>query len=229
MTGRNKTVRAAKWSMALAAALLTATGASAKDRFAAFLFQDTGDRQVGELTLDVMPIVMSTRPDVGKHVVFVDTDQTGLATLQDDVQVKIEGPLLIYRYFGDRVAAPEAARNGAAQLASGTGEPQTFYLLAYVEPAEGREAEFNSFYDATHLPEVLTIPGMQWAQRSTLASQTPGFGAPAYMAVYEFRSFDVAATMAEFGKHMESQNIRPFPEGSMGPRLMAIYAGPAKH
>jgi hypothetical protein len=56
-------------------------------------------------------------------------------------------------------------------------------LFAFSNPVEGREDDFNTWYDDVHLPDVLKIPGVMSARRYTLA---PGARSPhRYLAVYE--------------------------------------------
>ena len=43
--------------------------------------------------------------------------------------------------------------------------PDTITYLVFSNPIEGREDEFNEWYDTVHLPEVLATPGMRTAQR----------------------------------------------------------------
>lgn len=44
---------------------------------------------------------------------------------------------------------------------------KTLYLV-FSNPVDGREDEFNEWYDKVHLPEILATPGMLSAQRYTL-------------------------------------------------------------
>lgn len=47
-------------------------------------------------------------------------------------------------------------------------------LLVFTNPAEGREDEFNKWYEETHVPDVLAVPGVESAQRYQLAPiETP--------------------------------------------------------
>ena len=41
---------------------------------------------------------------------------------------------------------------------------QTHTLLALSNPVEGREAEFNQWFDTVHIPEVLRVPGFASVQ-----------------------------------------------------------------
>ena len=77
----------------------------------------------------------------------------------------------------------------------------TMYLV-FSNPVEGRENEFNEWYDNVHVHEVLAVPGLRTAQRYRLfdaeISRNPELPPPAhrYLTVYEMEG-DVDATMAK--------------------------------
>jgi hypothetical protein len=54
-------------------------------------------------------------------------------------------------------------------------------LLVFTNAAAGREDEFHQWYDETHIPDVLAVPGVVSAQRYAVAPvETPEVeGAPA--------------------------------------------------
>jgi hypothetical protein len=57
-------------------------------------------------------------------------------------------------------------------------------MVVFSNPAEGRDDEFNLWYDDTHIPEVLEIDGVVTARRYELGVEDPD--APhRYLAVYE--------------------------------------------
>lgn len=66
----------------------------------------------------------------------------------------------------------------------------TTYLV-FSNPVEGREDEFNTWYDTVHLPEVLATPGMRSAQRFALRETEITHHSPlprpdhGYLLVYE--------------------------------------------
>jgi hypothetical protein len=74
--------------------------------------------------------------------------------------------------------------------------------LVFSNPVEGKEAEFNEWYDNVHLRDVLAIPGVLTAQRFDLcdAEITRGEGLPApthrYLTIYEMEG-DVDGIMAK--------------------------------
>ncbi|MDR1294470.1 MAG: hypothetical protein LBK59_05855 [Bifidobacteriaceae bacterium] len=60
-------------------------------------------------------------------------------------------------------------------------------FVAFTNAADGRDLEFNEFYDRYHIPEVLTAPGWLSAQRYRLCveqkeRQTPTWQ---YLVIYE--------------------------------------------
>jgi hypothetical protein len=76
----------------------------------------------------------------------------------------------------------------------------SYRFVVLSNPVEGKEAEFNEWYNNTHLKEVLQVPGIITAQRfalhrpSLLPHQDPQHG---YLAIYEIETDDIAATLAD--------------------------------
>lgn len=58
-------------------------------------------------------------------------------------------------------------------------------LLALTNAVEGRDEEFNKWYNEVHLPDVLKIPGIIAAKRYKLSEEQRGSGSfpYRYMAV----------------------------------------------
>lgn len=79
-------------------------------------------------------------------------------------------------------------------------------LLVFTNPADGREAEFNEWYDTTHVPDVLAVPGVVAARRYAISKvDTPemeGMPSPPppahrYLAIYRLDR-DANEVMQEF-------------------------------
>jgi hypothetical protein len=74
-------------------------------------------------------------------------------------------------------------------------------LVVQSSPAgPDREDEYNKWYDETHIPQILTIPGVVSARRYRLHDGFPT--APStrgYLAIYEIEADDLAAPMKELG------------------------------
>jgi hypothetical protein len=83
------------------------------------------------------------------------------------------------------------------------------YFLVFTGPIEGREDEYNKWYDEQHLPDVVAVPGIVAAQRYELASAgPPGAPEPAhrYLAMYEIEG-DVDKTLAELGSRFMTDAV----------------------
>lgn len=75
-------------------------------------------------------------------------------------------------------------------------------LVVYSNPVDGREDEYNDWYNRIHLPDVLKVPGFVSAQRFEISGSAGfGNGGPGntgwrYLAIYEFATDDPAAAFA---------------------------------
>ncbi|MBT2187781.1 hypothetical protein [Sphingobium nicotianae] len=213
----------------LCALTLGAAAAPQRDLYEVIAFQDGGAPALADMNPRVLSVIAPTRADLGPSAIYIETDQAGLVRVNDDAQLPNKGPLLIYKALGPHLPSTATVRAGAASLVPGAkGQPRTYYLFAHLEPAEGKEQTFNDFYDATHLTEVIAVPGMQWGMRGRLVSQSPEtFDAPRYSAIYEFKSYDLKATMAEVDRRLKVGITKAFPMGSVGRNVLVFYAGPA--
>lgn len=66
-----------------------------------------------------------------------------------------------------------------------------YKMLVLSRPVAGREAEFNDWYQNTHLKEVVALPGFVSAQRFSMASNMRGEEAWPYAAIYEIETDNV--------------------------------------
>ena len=70
-----------------------------------------------------------------------------------------------------------------------------YTLIVYTSPAEGREDEYNAWYDDIHLPEFSALPGVITGRRFKVVAE----GKPQYAAIYELSAHpdEVMAAMNE--------------------------------
>lgn len=59
-----------------------------------------------------------------------------------------------------------------------------YTLIVYTSPADGREDEYNAWYDEVHLPEFSALPGVIAGARFKVA----GDAKPRYAAIYQLSS-----------------------------------------
>jgi hypothetical protein len=59
-----------------------------------------------------------------------------------------------------------------------------YTLIVHTSPADGREDEYNAWYDDVHLAEFSALPGVLSGRRFKVVSPDPD-AKPAYAAIYE--------------------------------------------
>jgi len=93
-------------------------------------------------------------------------------------------------------------------------------LVALTNPVEGREKEYNDWYDNTHLVDVAKIPGIVGARRYRLApGQHVAAGTPwQYCAVYDLESEDLSSIAQEL-KRRRGPTGKGTPEMAISPAL----------
>ena len=71
-----------------------------------------------------------------------------------------------------------------------------YLFVVMANAAEGRDDEFNTWYDDVHIGDVLKLPGFVSAQRFKVAASPSKFN---YLTLYEIETDDLAATQAALG------------------------------
>jgi hypothetical protein len=80
-----------------------------------------------------------------------------------------------------------------------------YTLIVYTSPADGREEEYNAWYDDVHLPEFTALPGVISGRRFKVAAPASD-GKPTYAAVYELSS-DADAVMAAMNAGIKAGTV----------------------
>jgi hypothetical protein len=78
-----------------------------------------------------------------------------------------------------------------------------YTLIVYTSPADGREDEYNAWYDDVHLAEFSALPGVIAGRRFKVA----GEGKPRYAAMYEL-SAHPDEVMAAMNAGMKDGSVR---------------------
>jgi hypothetical protein len=95
-----------------------------------------------------------------------------------------------------------------------------FMMIAFTTPTEGQEEEFNAWYNETHVPELLAVPGFVSGKRLKVVGGTLPEGVSwQYLAVYEIEADELPAVL---GKMRES--IGPIPACFDTARSNGIFA-----
>ncbi len=71
-----------------------------------------------------------------------------------------------------------------------------YKLVALSNAAQGRDDDYNEWYNTQHMPDVLAVPGFVSAERLTCIGEGPH----RYLAIYEIETDDIGAVLAEFAK-----------------------------
>ena len=82
---------------------------------------------------------------------------------------------------------------------------QKSMLIVFTSPAEGREDEYNDWYDNTHLAEFCALPGVESGKRFKLSPNGPK-AATTYTAIYEL-SGDPADVLKAFDAGIKDGSI----------------------
>lgn len=98
-------------------------------------------------------------------------------------------------------------------------------LLVFSNPTEGKEDEFNKWYDEIHLGEVLMVPGIVRAQRFSVADVLPGVTDHKYVAVYDVEADDPGAVMQALGAAVTTMNMSDAFDGATAKMTMVSALG----
>lgn len=102
------------------------------------------------------------------------------------------------------LAAVSASSSWAADAES------TYDLMVFSNPVAGTEAEYNTWYDKQHAPDVVSVPGFVSAQRYVLSDQQlrpDAKGPTKYLVVFKIRTRDIASVYAEVGRRNREKLI----------------------
>lgn len=83
-----------------------------------------------------------------------------------------------------------------------------YKLVIFSKPIEGREKEYNDWYQNTHLREVVAIDAFKSAQRLIL-NQTLSAGAEhlPYLAIYEVETDNIDAAIDELKSRAQTRQM----------------------
>jgi len=97
-------------------------------------------------------------------------------------------------------------------------------LIALTTPLPGREADFDDWYQNTHLPEILSLPGGITAQRYKLVAKMIGEDPNPFLAVYDFECDDPGAVLAAMGEAAGSGKLTQTDSQDFSTTYTAFFA-----
>jgi hypothetical protein len=82
-------------------------------------------------------------------------------------------------------------------------------MVVQSSPAEGSEDKYNAWYKATHIPQILEIPGFVGARRYKVrdGGQTGGNPVSQYLTVYDLDADDLDGPLTELGARSAAGKI----------------------
>lgn len=79
-----------------------------------------------------------------------------------------------------------------------------YLLLATSGVREGRQEEFDTWYDTVHLRDVCAVPGVTSGRRFVVHPASPNQPPVPNLAIYEIETDDPVTILAELGKRAQS-------------------------
>ena len=95
----------------------------------------------------------------------------------------------------------------------------SYKLIVLTNPVEGKEAEYNRWYDEQHVPDVCNVPGFVSAERFELH----GDGDHKYLAIYNVETDDIDGAMADLGSRAGTDKMVMSDALDMGTVKMNIF------
>ncbi len=82
-----------------------------------------------------------------------------------------------------------------------------YRLVVMSRPQEGREAEYHDWYQNSHLPQVMALPGFLSGQRYRLDTALAGQEPYPFLAIYEVETDDIGAALAEMRRRAGTERL----------------------
>jgi hypothetical protein len=83
----------------------------------------------------------------------------------------------------------------------------SYKMIVMSRPTEGREDEYNDWYQNVHLHELVALQGFKSAQRFRLARSLVEGEADPYLSVYEIETDDIDAVLQNLRSTAEQGRI----------------------
>ena len=96
-------------------------------------------------------------------------------------------------------------------------------LIALTTPLPGKEAEFHDWYQNTHLPELVSFPGMEGAQRYELVAKLMGSDTNPWLAIYDIDIDDPMAFLGAMGQAAGEGKLTPAIYQDMATTYTALF------
>ncbi len=98
-----------------------------------------------------------------------------------------------------------------------------YVMVVQSSAKEGRDEEYNEWYDTIHAREICSVPGILTCRRlkaTPIAIPAPG---AAYISLYEIETDNVGALMAEMGRRSAAGEQTPTDSLDKSSAVLWIY------
>jgi hypothetical protein len=82
-----------------------------------------------------------------------------------------------------------------------------YKMLVLTQPKEGREKEFNDWYDTIHLHQLVAQPAIKSAQRFEFRQVVAGEKQFPYLAIYDIETDDLGGVLAQLNSGLAAGRI----------------------
>ncbi len=133
---------------------------------------------------------------------------------------------LLYRPLWSAVMARDVPGTNPEPIGSGPVSIDYMLVMSNPSPPEQEDA-YNAWYDHTHVPDVLRVPGFMSAQRYVRIGGNAD--KPRYLVIFKFKTRDADATSAEIARRIKAGITRMSPllgGGKGGGGGVFVPAGP---
>jgi len=99
-----------------------------------------------------------------------------------------------------------------------------YKMVVFTNAVEGRDKDFNDWYQNTHLKQIVSIKSFKVAQRFRFHTNiVPGAADPSrYMAIYDIETDDIGVALGAMGELAASGRM-PLPDSMAQPIIGAVY------
>lgn len=99
----------------------------------------------------------------------------------------------------------------------------SYILLAMTRPVDGKESDFNEWYNDYHTADLLDIPGIISAQRFKLRNEMGFDHKNNYLAIYKIETDDLDAVLKDMSDRIAASSMVTTDSLDMGSTLSGVY------
>lgn len=104
------------------------------------------------------------------------------------------------------------------------GEPVPGFYVVLTQPHVGMEQEYHEWYNARHIPDILAVPGVEFARRFELKEQRPSGQDAPFAALYGFS--DTVAAVREIMSRRGTDLLRSSPTVDRAKNRACVFSSP---